>query len=75
TDNAGCAGWKTTGGNPSAPTCYYMRKDEQRFGNGDGVYSLAEQRIASDVARIGTFHISNFAGAGRTLRLGMEVNF
>lgn len=75
TDNAGCAGWKTTGGNPSAPTCYYMRKDEQRFGNGDGVYSLAEQRVASDVARIGTFHISRFAGAGRTLRLGMEVNF
>ncbi len=74
-DNAGCAGWKTTGGNPSAPTCYYLRKDEQRFGDGDGVYSIEEQRIASDVARIGTFHISRFTGAGRTLRLGMEVNF
>ncbi len=75
TDNAGCAGWQTTGGSPSAPTCYFLRKDEQRFGNGDGIYSLAEQRVASDVARMGTFDISAFTGSGRTLRLGMEVNF
>lgn len=75
TDNAGCAGWVTTGGTPSAPTCYFFRKDEQRFGNGDGVYTLAEQRVASNVSRMGTFAISRFAGAGRTLRLGMEVNF
>ena len=73
--DAECGGWLTTGANPSPPTCYFLRKDEQRFGNGDGVYTLAEQRTASDVARLGTFNISRFAGAGRTLRFGMEVNF
>ena len=45
------------------------------FGNGDGVYTLAEQRAASDIARAGTFHISRWAGGGRILRFGMEVNF
>ncbi len=70
-----CGGWVTTGNNPSPPTCYFYRKGEQRFGNGDGVYTLAEQRATSDVFRLGTFNISRFTGAGRTLRLGMEVNF
>ncbi len=70
-----CGGWVTTGNNPSPPTCYFYRKGEQRYGNGDGVYTLAEQRATSDVNRLGTFNISRFAGAGRTLRLGMEVNF
>jgi len=73
--DAECGGWLTTGANPSPPTCYFLRKAEQRFGNGDGVYTLAEQQAASDVARLGTFNISRFAGAGRTLRFGMEVNF
>jgi hypothetical protein len=70
-----CGSWITTGNNPSPPTCYFYRKGEQRFGNGDGVYTVEEQRRASDIARLGTFHISRFAGGGRVLRFGMEVNF
>ncbi len=70
-----CGSWVTTGASPSPPTCYFYRKGEQRFGNGDGVYTLAEQRAASDINRAGTFHISRFAGGGRILRFGMEVNF
>jgi hypothetical protein len=70
-----CGSWITTGNNPSPPTCYFYRKGEQRFGNGDGVYTVDEQRRASDIARLGTFHISRFAGGGRVLRFGMEVNF
>jgi len=73
--DAGCGAWRTTGNNPSPPTCYFFRKGEQRHGNGDGIYTLEEQRRASDVARLGTFHISRWAGAGRRVRLGMEVNF
>ncbi len=73
--DAGCAGWVTSGGNPSPPTCYYTRKAEQRHGNGDGVYTLEEQRRASDLNRLGTFHVSRFAGSSRSLRFGMEVNF
>ncbi len=73
--DAECASWRTTGGNPSPPTCYFFRKGEQRHGDGDGIYTLEEQRRASDLARINTFHISRFAGTGRRVRLGMEVNF
>jgi hypothetical protein len=36
---------------------------------------VAEQRVASDIARGDTFHINRFAGTGRLLRFGMEVNF
>ncbi|MCA9763709.1 MAG: TonB-dependent receptor [Gemmatimonadetes bacterium] len=73
--DAECGAWVTTGNNPSPPNCYFLRKGEQRFGNGDGIYTLAEQRVASDIQRLATFHISRFTGAGRTLRFGMEVNF
>ncbi len=73
--DAGCASWRTAGNNPSPPTCYFFRKGEQRFGNGDGIYTLQEQRVASDLNRLGTFHISRFAGGGRLLRLGLEMNF
>jgi hypothetical protein len=70
-----CGSWVTTGNNPSPTTCYFYRKGEQRFGNGDGVYTLAEQRRASDINNDDTFHINRFAGGGRVLRFGMEVNF
>jgi outer membrane receptor for ferrienterochelin and colicin len=73
--DASCGAWVTTGQTPSPPTCYFYRKAEQRFGNGDGIYSLEEQRRASDMSRLGTFHISRFAAGGRLLRFGMEVNF
>jgi hypothetical protein len=73
--DAECGAWRTTGANPSPPTCYFFRKGEQRHGNGDGVYTLEEQRRASDLSRLGTFHISRWAGTGRRVRLGMEVNF
>jgi hypothetical protein len=70
-----CGSWVTTGNNPAPTTCYFYRKGEQRFGNGDGIYTLEEQRVASDINRAGTFHISRWAGGGRVLRFGMEVNF
>ena len=73
--DAECGSWITAGNNPSPPTCYFYRKGEQRFGNGDGVYTLAEQRRASDINNDDTFHINRFAGNGRVLRFGMEVNF
>ncbi len=74
-NQAGCGTWVSAGNVPSAPSCYYYVKAEQRFGNGDGVYTLAEQRRTSDQSNLATFHISNFAFGGRSLRFGMEVNF
>jgi hypothetical protein len=73
--DAECGAWRTTGANPSPPTCYFFRKGEQRHGNGDGIYTVEEQRRASDLQQAPLFHISRWAGTGRRVRLGMEVNF
>lgn len=70
-----CGNAQDPSGNSAAPTCYYYRTSEQRFGDGDGVYTLAEQRRASDNLRLTQTHISNFTFAGRIIRFGMEVNF
>ncbi|MEO5799461.1 MAG: TonB-dependent receptor, partial [Gemmatimonadales bacterium] len=60
TSNAACGNYQDAGGNAGSPTCYYYRKSEQRFGNGDGVYTLAEQRRASDNNQLATYHVSRF---------------
>ncbi|MBK9548075.1 MAG: carboxypeptidase regulatory-like domain-containing protein [Gemmatimonadetes bacterium] len=72
--DAACA-LSGNGTNTTGAQCFYYRKSEQRFGNGDAVYTLAEQRAASDNNRAGGRHISNYVGAGRRLRFGLEVNF
>ena len=75
TAHESCATWTSSKQRPAAANCMYLIRAEQRFGNGDGVYTLAEQRRASDINNDDTFHISRFAGGGRVLRFGMEVNF
>lgn len=71
---AGC-GKVTGGGNSYAPECYYYIRSEQRFGNGDGSYTLAEQRTASNSNRAFTNSIYSFVTGARTIRFGLEVNF
>lgn len=74
TTDAGCAK-VINGTNSYAPACVYMRQSEQRFGDGNGVYSLAEQRAASDSKN--AFNNSVWArnSGARTIRFGLEVNF
>jgi hypothetical protein len=71
---AGCAK-VINGTNSYAPNCYYFIRSEQRFGNGDGIYTLAEQKVASDSRRAFTNSIWNFVTGARTVRFGLEVNF
>lgn len=71
---AGC-GKVTASGNSMAPECYYYIRSEQRFGNGDGVYTVAEQRVASNSRRAFTNSIWNFVTGARTIRFGLEMNF
>lgn len=74
TSIAACA--KSGNGTTSTgPQCFAYVRSEQRFGDGDGIYTLAEQRRASNNNRAAGQHISNFVGAGRRLRFGLEVNF
>lgn len=64
------------GTTPTAPSCFYYIQAEQRWGNGDGVFSMAEQRRASDIDNyLSTFAPWRFRSGGRTFRLGLEVNF
>ena len=71
---AGC-GKVVAGTNSAAPQCFYYIRSEQRFGNGDGVYTLAEQRVASDAKNAAANSIWASNTGARTIRFGMEVNF
>jgi hypothetical protein len=73
---SGCGPWLNNSDRPAAPDCIYLIGAEQRWGNGDGIFDVAEQRRASTswyyAVRGGT-HL--FTGPPRRLRLGLEVNF
>lgn len=72
--DAGCA-TAGYGGNSNAPQCFYYRRSEQRFGDGDAVFTVTEQRAASNNKNVASNHISSFVGASRRIRFGLEVNF
>jgi hypothetical protein len=71
-----CAIWVSSkGSRPAAANCLYLIRAEQRFGDGDGVFTLAEQSRAInalyDVAR----GEQEMTAPGRRARLGIEVDF
>ena len=80
---SGCGDWQSGGGKPAAPNCVYLIRAEERYGDGDHVFTVAEQRRASDalyaaVGRTSTFFgrgRHNFTGDPRRLRIGVEVSF
>ncbi len=72
---AGCGGFLTSGGSPAVGDCVYLIRAEQRYGDGDGVFTLAEQQAASDALYMVNRGVSSFTGDGRRLRLGLELNF
>jgi len=71
----GCADWVDQAGTAAAPSCVYLIRAEQRYGNGDGVFTLAEQTSASEANYLRTTGLQAFTGAGRWMRLGFEFNF
>ncbi len=70
-----CAGWVSTRNQPAAANCMYLIRAEQRFGNGDHIFTIDEQTDAInalyDVARGEQQQL----GIGRRARLGFEINF
>jgi hypothetical protein len=70
-----CAGWVSSKNRPAAANCIYLIRAEQRYGNGDSVFSVDEQTSAInglyDAARGEQQHL----GIGRRARLGFEINF
>jgi outer membrane receptor for ferrienterochelin and colicin len=71
----GCGGWVNQGGDPAAPNCVALIRTEERYGNGDHVFDLAEQHRASDALYYTVRGIHNFTSNPRRMRLGVEVNF
>src|SRR5688572_24003700 len=72
----GCGDWVSSkGGAPAAANCVYLIRAEQRFGDGDGIYTVEEQSAAInalyDVARGEHQHL----GVGRRARIGFEIDF
>jgi outer membrane receptor for ferrienterochelin and colicin len=75
TGASGCSAWVNQAGTPSAPNCVYLVRAEQRFGNGDGLYTIEEQTRAFS-SYYNSFRNRNFfTDSPRRMRLGIEVNF
>jgi len=72
---AGCGAWVTASGQPSPVNCVYLIRAEERFGDGDHIFTLEEQRRASTSQYLTGRGLNNFYGAPRRLRLGLEINF
>ena len=69
----GCAAYVTQSGQPGAPSCVSLIRAEQRFGNGDGVFDVAEQRSAI-AAEYAVFRGEQFfTGAPRRVRVGLQI--
>jgi hypothetical protein len=74
-----CAAWVTASKDAAAPNCIYLIRAEERFGNGDHVFSVDEQRRASNafyaVGVRGGLGPQRFVQPGRWLRVGLELSF
>jgi hypothetical protein len=64
-----CASW----GKPV--NCESLKRVEARFGDGNGIYTLAEQTRALNTYYDSFFGSPRFYGQPRHIRLGMELNF
>jgi hypothetical protein len=70
-----CNDWVSSKQGPAAANCVYLIRAEERYGNGDHIYTVEEQTRAInalyDVAR----GVQEQYGAPRRARLGFENNF
>ena len=70
-----CAAWVSSRNDPAAANCMYLIRAEQRYGNGDHLFTVDEQSNAInslyDVAR----GEHQQYGVGRRARVGFELNF
>jgi hypothetical protein len=68
---SGCASWISPQGDGAAPNCVALVRAEERYGNGDGIYSPGEQEAAAGAwfdALAGIFY-----DAPRRIRIGLEI--
>ena len=73
--NQQCTDWVDQGGAAASPNCIYLIRAEQRYGNGDRVFTMEEQRAASQADYDRRFGLQELTWPGRHVRLGIELNF
>jgi len=71
-DLRACAGWT---GYSGPVNCVALGRVEARFGDGDAIYSPAEQQKVMDTYYTSVLGAWRFFGPSRTARLGMELRF
>jgi hypothetical protein len=71
----GCGAWVTPAGSGATPNCVYLIRAEERFGNGDHLFTRAEQVRASDALYLVGRGLQQFTGSGRRVRVGLEIGF
>lgn len=71
----GCGAWVTPAGNGATPNCVYLVRAEERFGDGDHLFTRAEQLRASDALYAVGRGLQQFTGSGRRVRIGLEIGF
>jgi hypothetical protein len=71
----GCSNWVTQDGVPAAPNCVALIRTEERYGNGDHLFTADEQDRAGSALYYTIRGLQNFTSTPRRLRAGVEVNF
>jgi hypothetical protein len=75
TAHEACGTWVSGKNRPAAANCMYLIRAEQRYGNGDHVFSLDEQENAINALYDTARGEHQQLGVGRRARLGFEINF
>jgi hypothetical protein len=70
-----CATWITSDLVQAPPNCVYLQRTEQRYGDGDGIFTVSEQTRAVDALYNHIRGEQNFTGPERRVRLGLELSF
>jgi carboxypeptidase family protein/TonB-dependent receptor-like protein len=70
-----CKNWTSTSDKAVQPSCVYLIRAEQRWGNGDGLYTADEQESAIAAFYHFARGENRFTGTPRRARIGFELNF
>jgi hypothetical protein len=70
-----CGTWISGADKPAAANCLYLIRAEQRFGNGDHIYTIDEQTTAINTLYNAARGEQILTAPGRRARLGFEINF
>lgn len=58
---------------PASPNCVALIRAEQRFGNGDGIFTVAEQKNASRAQYLLSRGLAALTDLPRRIRIGIEL--